>query len=237
MRRYLTGRRSGFTLVELMIVIAVVVLLMAVLVASFTGVFSSRDKGIAKSTIEMLKANISSYEARWGAPPPSTLSQLGTLSRVPDLVDVNQTNTGIEAMVVALRSNREGGPYLDADLLANDERRTNLDADEMLPEVLAPEAMDIEGSPELFELVDPWGNPYVYLNMTDIRQGTIEEEIILADGSTIELDVTRMQELFKHPVTGQYPKGYVLWSFGEDGVNDYGRGDDITSWPKYDEQE
>jgi len=25
----------------------------------------------------------------------------------------------------------------------------------------------------------------------------------------------------------------VIWSFGEDGINQYGLGDDITSWPKY----
>jgi len=28
----------------------------------------------------------------------------------------------------------------------------------------------------------------------------------------------------------------VIWSFGEDGINQYGLGDDITSWPKYEEE-
>jgi hypothetical protein len=135
---------------------------------------------------------------------------------------------GIETMVMALRSRDHGGPFLDAKLFGNDSFRKNSDGDSLTDNVF-----NVEGSLDLFEMVDPWGTPYVYLNMNDVMNGTVKEKIQSEDGTSEELKVNELQEKLKHPTTGQYPKGYVIWSFGPDKKNDYGRGDDITSWPKY----
>ncbi|HRJ78111.1 MAG: prepilin-type N-terminal cleavage/methylation domain-containing protein [Planctomycetaceae bacterium] len=221
--------RRGFTLIELMIVIAIIVVIAGVLVASFGGVFSKRDDAVAKTTIETLSSNIQSFQGRWHSYPPGSVEALSVMARsaIP-VADPNEVNCGIEALVLALRSRKNGGAYLSADLFANDEYRKNTDAD-----TLMDDPFDIDGSRDLFEIVDPWGTPYVYVNMNELRNGKVKQSIQLEDGTVVELNLTEMQEKLKHPTTGQYPTGYAIWSFGADKKNDYGRGDDVTSWPKY----
>ncbi|MCC6465491.1 MAG: type II secretion system protein [Planctomycetes bacterium] len=229
--------RHGFTLVELLIVIGIIVLLMSVLFFSFRGAFSSRDEARATATIETLRGNLESFEARWGVSPPGNLKDLSALTRTMNLMPPNDLNEGIETLVLALRMQREGGPYLDGELFADDGRRSNLDADNVLPEVAGPGGLDLpeDSSPELFEVLDPWGNPLVYVNIAELRQGVGQQSVQLASGEVVVIDLTTAQEKLRHPVTGQFPAGYAIWSFGEDGVNDYGRGDDITSWAKYED--
>ncbi|MCA8914226.1 MAG: type II secretion system protein [Planctomycetes bacterium] len=231
--------RHGFTLIEIMIVVGIIILLAAVLLVSFSGVFSKSKQAQTKTTIETLKANVESYQAKWGVPPPSNLAELGILAGYPALADPNKENIGIEALVLALRSKREQGPYLDPGLLQDEKRRTNLDIDTVLEEAVAPENLDLEegSARDLFEIADAWGNPLVYVDMKTVRAGNFAYDITMADGSRTRIDATACQDALRHPVTGQYPTGYVIWSFGEDGINDYGRGDDITSWPKYEVEE
>ncbi|MCB9893208.1 MAG: type II secretion system protein [Planctomycetes bacterium] len=230
---------SGFTLIEILVVVGIIILLAAVLLVSFSGVFSKSKEAQTKTTIETLKANVESFQAKWGVPPPSNLSELGLLTQYPALADPNKDNIGIEALVLALRSRREQGPYLDMPLLNDEKRRTNLDGDTVLEEAAAPEHLDLEdgSARELFEIADAWGNPLVYVDIKTVRAGNFSYDVLLADGSRTRIDATALQDALRHPVTGQYPTGYVIWSFGEDGVNDYGRGDDITSWPKYEVEE
>jgi prepilin-type N-terminal cleavage/methylation domain-containing protein len=228
--------RQGFTLVEILIAVSIIILLAAVLLVSFSGAFSKSKQAQTKATIETLKANADTFQSRWGIPPPANLSELGALVDYPALADPNKHNVGIEALVLALRSKREGGPYLDAPLFQDDTRRMNLDMDSALEPAMGQNYLDIEqgSSRELFEIVDAWGNPLVYLDMKSVMRG-FNFEVNLANGGSITIDATAAQDALRHPVTGQLPQGYVIWSFGEDGVNNYGLGDDVTSWEKYDE--
>jgi len=229
----------GFTLVEIMVVVAIIILLASVLLVSFSGVFSKSENAQATATIETLKSNIANFQSAWGPAPPGNLQDLGTLVGYPALTDPNKDNVGIEALVLALRSKRERGPYLDGPLFQDDERRTNLDIDSVLESACAPRYLDIEDgtSRELFEIVDPWGNPFVYIDANSLNLGGFQYNVTKGDGSTVVITATEAQDALRHPVTGAYPTEYALWSFGEDGINDYGRGDDVTSWPKYDDVE
>ena len=231
------GRR-GFTLVEIMVVIGIILLLASVLLVSFTGVFSKSKAAQTTATIETLKSGVEGYQTRWGRPPPSNMHDLGILVNYPSLVDPNNRNVGIETLVLALRSKREQGPYMDGPLMQDDKRRTNLDVDTTMEEVAAPDYLDLEegSSIDLFEIVDAWGNPLVYIDTTTLMQGNFQYEVTLASGETTTINATEAQDALRHPTTGQFPTGYVIWSFGEDGVNNYGRGDDITSWAKYDDE-
>lgn len=235
----LAGRhgRQGFTLIELLIVIGIIVLLMTVLFFSFRGAFSSRDEARATATISTLQGNLASFETRWGVSPPGNLKDLATLTRTLNLVATNDTNEGIETLVLALRMQREGGPYLDGELFADDSRRGNLDTDDVLAEVIGQGALDLpeDSTRDLFEILDPWGNPFVYVNIAELRQGVGQQSVQLASGEVVVIDLTTAQEMLRNPGTGQFPTGYAIWSFGEDGKNDYGRGDDITSWTKYED--
>jgi prepilin-type N-terminal cleavage/methylation domain-containing protein len=231
------GRR-GFTLIEIMVVIGIILLLAAVLLVSFSGVFSKSKKAQTTATIETLKTGVEGYQNRWGRPPPSNLRDLGALVGYPSLADPNNQNLGIETLVLALRSRREQGPYMDGPLMQDDKRRTNLDNDSFLDEAGAEDFLNIEqgSANDLFEIVDAWGNPLVYIDATTLMQGNFKYNVTLADGSTTSIDATEAQNALRHPTTGQFPTGYVIWSFGENGENEYGRGDDITSWPKYEDE-
>jgi prepilin-type N-terminal cleavage/methylation domain-containing protein len=227
--------RRGFTLIEILIVVAIVLLLASVLFVSFSGVMGRSDAARATATIETLKSNIDAFSANWGPPPPANMQDLAALMAPGQSFAANEQNEGIEALVLALRSRLNGGPFLDRNLFNDDERRTNLDMDRVSEAAL--NALDIEEgtSAELFEIVDPWGNPLIYVNIRELQQGRGNQTITLASGERIEISAAEALEALRHPVTGQLPGGYALWSLGPNGINEYGRGDDITSWPKYTE--
>lgn len=229
----------GFTLIEIMIVIAIIVLLMAVLVVSFSGVFSKSENAQATATIETLKSNIAGFETAWGVAPPASLNDLGQLVGYPALQDPNKENVGIEALVLALRSRRERGPYLDEPMFQDDKRRTNMDVDTVVEAACAPNFLDIDegASRDLFEIVDPWGNPFVYIDQNTLQRGNFNYTVMKADGSSETINATQAQDALRHPTTGSFPPSYALWSFGENGINEYGRGDDVVSWSKYEETE
>lgn len=227
----------GFTLIEILIVVAIIILLAAVLLVSFSGVFSKSENAQATATIETLKSNIANFQTRWGPAPPASLNDLGVMVGYPALQDPNKENIGIEALVLALRSRREQGPYLDAPLFQDDERRTNLDIDTMVEAACAPNYLDIEDGTarDLFEIVDPWGNPYVYIDLNTLNRGGFAYSVTKGDGSTVMITAAEAQDALRHPTTGAFPPEYALWSFGENGENEYGRGDDVVSWSKYEE--
>jgi prepilin-type N-terminal cleavage/methylation domain-containing protein len=233
----MTTRNSkrGFTLIELMIVIGIILLLVAVIAISFGGVFGKRDEALATATISTLQSNLSSFESKWGVYPPGTLQQLGDLTRTLNLLEVNDTNRGNETMMLALRSRREGGPYLDQKLFSDAARVGNMDNDTFLADAMAATGLDLpdDASTDLFELLDPWGNPFIYVNINDVRAGLVQDRITLISGETIDITAIECQEKLRHPVTGEFPVGYALWSVGENGINEYGGGDDVTSWAKY----
>src|SRR5690606_41082235 len=187
-------------------------------------------------TVQTLKANIASFSSRWGVAPPGNMTDLGALmSHGVPLAAPNRESEGIETLVLALRSRKQQGPYLDRDLFNDDTRRTNLALDQFVETAMPATALDIEEgtSRDLYEIIDAWGNPLVYLNIVELRQGRMNQNVTLADGTTARIDATEAQNALRHPATGQFPSEYALWSFGPDGINNYGRGDDITSWPKY----
>ena len=221
-------QKQGFTLVEILVVVAIIGLLVSVLAVAVLGPLAKADKAKCEAVIRGLQANIESFQARWATYPPGDAGRLGQLVNSPLLTEQNTTNRGIEALVVALRARVRGGPYIDQALFADDSVRTNYDADSF-----GDDKLDIDGTQEFFELVDPWGTPYVYLDINTVMNGKVEDTIQLMDRSTSMLEPGKCAELLRHPTTGMYPVGYVLWSFGPDKKNDYGRGDDITSWPKY----
>jgi len=233
------ARDRAFTLIELMVVIGVILLLIVVIAASFGGAFGRSDRARAQATIEVLKSNIQSFETRWGQPPPSTLQGLAELTRALNLNDPNATNQGIETLVLALRSGREGGPYLAPEVFNDNARIGNLDNDTFSATAMTPAGLDLpdDAANDLFEILDPWGNPFIYVNMAELRAGRAKDSIQVANGEITELDMFKVRELLQNPKTKDYPQGFALWSTGANGINEFGRGDDITSWPKYEDDE
>lgn len=204
----------SFTLIELLIVISIISLLSGLAVV---GVISAIEKGRENRTqilIENLKAALEAFEAAEGEYPPSSLMNWQYTS--------NGLNDGIEAAVVLVRTQLNGGPHWDVS--ENQDAIANLDSDSA-PDVCMD--YDVAGNQEAFEIIDPWGNPLVYVAQVDGGyQGAWSYNA--ADGTTVTVQPMPMA------TTDTYPPNYMIWSFGPNGENENGRGDDITSWKKSD---
>jgi prepilin-type N-terminal cleavage/methylation domain-containing protein len=229
--------RRGFTLVELMVVILIIALLAGVLGVAVVSVFGSGKKTEAESTIRMLSSAITSFETLNKTLPASSISALSMqYDPASAAMDFNATNKGIEALLYSLRAKglSSGRLLSDEDF---DRLRCNTD-DEGGAELLAVDFLNAAGTPLLWEVRDPWGNPYVYVNFED-ETGMVGLDPILSvmrdDKTIVEVDLQVLKDSLMDPVTGSSrAKRYALWSFGADGENNYGRGDDIVSWVKFD---
>lgn len=235
-RRFRQSR--GFTLVELMVVILIIALLAGVLGVAVVAVFGSGKKAEAEGTVKTLSGAIASFETFYHMPPPGSITALGALLDPASAVtDYNPTNKGIEALVYALRAQGtvSGKLISDEDF---DRLRINTDGEDGA-ELLPVDFLNAGGNPLLWEFRDPWGNPLVYVNFRD-RTGPAGIDPVISvmrgDGTTVEIDLQTLEDNLKDPATGQSrAKSFALWSFGPDGENNFGRGDDIVSWVKFDD--
>jgi hypothetical protein len=94
-----------------------------------------------------------------------------------------------------------------------EENPAERDAQLRRPPIAAPPpgvAPDPESAP--FVLLDPWGN-FLHYRVWEQRQ-VLEKKSVVGDP-------TRQVRC---------GSAYEIWSNGPDGINDYGEGDDITSW-------
>ena len=223
-------RTSAFTLLELMVVITIIVVLAGVLVVGISSAFGRAGEHETKTMIDTLSAGVGRFETRYRFYPPSSISRLSTFfGAAPPEFDPNETNMGIEAVVMALRTRRNGGPFLDNALLA--QRTSNTDSDEVITNFT-----NVEGEIKLFEIRDYWENPLVYVNLDDLNParnpnaaGSIY--IVGKNGGQQAIQLAELNTALIDSETGVVrAKGYAIWSFGPDGINDYGNGDDIASW-------
>ncbi len=202
--------RNGFTLIELLVVISIISILAAMSVVGIMAALGDSDKAQCKMMIEDLKAALESYQMNNGGEYPPTMFE-----RInQDIASDNMTNSGIETCLLLLRS--KGFP-----MESYQDRLGNLDADENQP---AYEFFGFNVTRyELFELLDPWGNPFVYIPAPEYDD---EFEYSTAEGETVIVRARKMAMM------QEFPQGYMIWSFGPDGINQDGKGDDITSWAK-----
>ena len=224
--------QNGFTLVELMVVILVLGILGGVLSVAVYSAFSKSGEAETQSIIETLGSGVDRFNMRWHYYPQASLYQLSTgMSRNGFVVGApNSTNEGIECLVMALRTREGGGPFIGNEFLT--QYQSNTDADE-----ITDNFANIEGNLKLFEIRDGWLNPLVYVNLLDLKVNPALKSIPITikcdDGPDQIIDLNELEAKLVDPETGlAVAKGWCIWSFGPDGINDYGRADDITSWPK-----
>ncbi len=201
----------GFTIVELLVVIAVIGVLTAIAFPVLAGVKRGQKSKATKLLIENLKLKIEEYAADFGDYPPSNPKVLGLPS--------NGTNDGIECLVRCLTTKRKKGPYYEAP----EEQLKNTDSDKLVSGNPTDSVMTTR---ELFELVDAFGNPLVYIHNADYDSG---QKVRLGDengeGETIVVKAAKSAK------TGQY---HGLRSFQLMSVGPYPQvdrtDDDVTSW-------
>lgn len=209
--------RGAFTLLELLIVISIIAVLGGMAIVGVQAALNQSKVSRTETMIQALVSGLKNYEAKTGGAVRGSLDEYANLG----FSDPNDINTGIETLLVVLRTTRYGEPFIDITSFAN--ALQNADQD-FAPDVY--EALGIESDKhDLFELVDPWGNPLVYVPASRYHESFT---VMNADGDIIEVKPMPLAS------TGTFPEGYMIWSFGPNGINENGRGDDITSWPKSD---
>ncbi|MEZ0227769.1 MAG: type II secretion system protein [Planctomycetota bacterium] len=206
-----SSRRQGFTIVELLVVIAVIGVLTAISFPVLSSVRRGQKAKATKVLIENLKLKIEEYAADFGDFPPSNPKLLGLPS--------NGTNDGIECLVRCLSTKRKKGPYYEAP----EEQLKNTDSDKLVSGNPTESYMTTR---ELFELADSFGNPLVYFHNADY-DGT--QKVQLGDENGAGDTVTAKAS--KSAKTGQFHgiRSFQLKSLGAN-PHDDGADDDITSW-------
>jgi prepilin-type N-terminal cleavage/methylation domain-containing protein len=206
MKTSLLGR-GGFTLIEIMVVIAI----LATLIASgslMIGIAMKKQKKMTTegrlqalaSAIEQLRSN-----DQLGRYPPTQISKLKITGFDGSKFggEPNATNLGIETLYVVFRL-----PGINVMPPGLDDAIENTDDDK----ALAP--LGKLAKSDLFEYVDAWGNPIVYINSTDYRSPEKVEQYVLGNEARENVKVAPR----KNEKSGEVERGdsYQLFSIGAD---------------------
>lgn len=199
--RPLPTRRSGFTLLELMVVIVIVGILMGALLTSGGSLF--RDSKVKKTSVRLdtLATMIREYRQIEGVFPND---------RLPTGVNNGAMNSNSEALFLELFAVNYSGQRPDQDWLLN------TDGD------LTSKSLTILPVRDLFEICDTWGNPILYFE--SLHYGDVAQVM----AGTDEMFEEQTVDAAKNARTGAYqqPNGFQLISAGEDGT--FGTEDDIV---------
>lgn len=200
-------RRSGFTLVELLVVIAVIAVLTGLALPAISAVRTRSQVRETEATLDRIKLALATYQNDFGDYPPSIGRPLG--------LQLNGSNDGAELMLRCLSTRARSGPYLQLD----DRMLGNTDGDRLRSG--ADPTRSSFGTPDLLEPLDSWQNPIVYIHNTQYDAGG---NAVLREGGLAAVPAS------KSPETKQYHglTTFQLWSAGPDGQA--GTDDDIRRW-------
>lgn len=204
--------RNAFTLIEMLVVVAIIAILFGLSLAAYSGVNSRARISATQTTIETMKQALESYSNDFGDYPPSNPKRAGLTG--------NGSNDGIECLVRCLTTTKKNGPYGES--LFQDKQLENIDNDTTTKN--GPSSS--YSVPTLHELVDAWGQPFIYLHNKDYKKGHFVT--LITDKGTERSAVKGA----KSEKTGQYQSltSFQIWSVGPNGKNENGGGDDIASW-------
>lgn len=207
MKVSLRGRDGGFTLIEVMVVIAII----ASLIGAGSLMLSIAQKKQAKTkTAQALNALGAALEQlrsndQLGRYPPTQISKLtfpgfdgSKFGGQP-----NATNIGIETIYVVFRL---PGISVMPQGLDDEAAIGNTDGDNALS------AVGKLAKTDLFEYLDAWGNPLVYLSASDYKDPSKVADYVLKDGTPVKV------EPLKNEKTGEFvrPDSFQLMSIGPD---------------------
>lgn len=216
MTREATRMQGGFTLVELLVVIAIIAVLGTIGLTMLMGARRDAEDLEAEAFIKSVSASIEQYRQQRdiGVYPPTSLENLPAAGKL-----ANRTNMGIEALCVALNSTKFKSEHL-YDMY--DQYIVNEDSDSTSKPLTAV------ASTELFEMADPWGNPYVYFNAIDYKEATVRQyRAVPEEGGDFEIVSVKP---WSNPKTKAFynKSSFQLFSAGPD--LRFNTEDDIGNW-------
>lgn len=204
-----SNRESGFTLIEVMIVIGILSLLMTALWPSISRALGASEEGETRTRMMELRAAIEEFHREYGFYPSDDFANFGDeieIKAKPDGI-----NTGIESLVMFL----SWKPNARMDLSDNEAWLANTDGDKNSVEIPGLQRND------KVEVVDAWGNPFAYF--TSHNYG--KSQTVRLGGEAGDDVIVRA---YKNPNSKGYlaPRTYQLISAGEDFA--FNTEDDLT---------
>jgi prepilin-type N-terminal cleavage/methylation domain-containing protein len=198
-------RRSGFTLLELMVVLVIISMLAAAFLVVGAGVFSTSQATKCHSRLQQLAVMIEAYRTAEGAYPDD---------RLPSGLAMNSQNAGSEALYLAFFDPKYLGESPNQDWLVNTDGDQTTRTQTRL------------GSRDLWEIGDVWGNPIAYFESLHYA----ETELVFVAGPEeqdpeLQAVAARKDE---RTVGFEEPGKFQLVSAGEDGF--FGTEDDLTHY-------
>lgn len=200
----------AFTLIELLVTMGIMMVLVGILVP---GVMMARRQAKVRQAglkIQELRMALEAYVGDFGDYPPTTLKDVG--------LSTNKKNDGIESLVACLATTKRSGPYLDFD---DPDSLANIDGDKVVD--FNESHFSNRGA---FELVDPWGNPYIYFHNRDYEGPEVANRYQFQGKKDFRAAPAKSEK------TGNFYgfDSFQLWSAGPNGKNENGEGDDVPSW-------
>jgi prepilin-type N-terminal cleavage/methylation domain-containing protein len=204
----------GFTLAELLVVIGIIAILASIILPVIGKVQDEARRKADKANLLQLRTALGTYEQDWQDYPPTLLKDLGFRGGKP-------TNQGIESVVATLSSEKRGSRYYEF----ADDMLGNTDEDKV-PQTLAKLTGSYIQSSELFEVVDSFGNPFVYIHHRDYAKPEGGSQYLGEDGLSRTIAPQRSEKTKEWFGAGEFQ----MWGFGPNGENENGSGDDVATW-------
>lgn len=151
----------GFTIIEMLAVMAIIAILVAIAVPAYMAVQKSSMKQTARSELESMKVGLASLRNDFGALPPSDDSPMGLYLKSLPETDVYRNGRVLH---------RAGAPYAEIPAKRMVRAGTSFDFS-TLPAGLWSQLEDSSGNAlvlsDYYQFRDPFGNPYRYVVTTD----------------------------------------------------------------------
>ena len=204
-------RTAGFTLIEILVVVAIIAAMLGGISLMIGKASGARTRLAASGQVSTLGAAIERLASpeQLGMYPPTRLEMLigpGSMGPVGKRLGNggNDTNCGIETVYVAVRLKGVNVPVEGFD---SEDAIKNLDDDK------ANEAAPGMANATLYEYIDPWGNPLVYINSRDYKDMKKVEQYVLGDGQVVKVAPRMLPN-------GEFARAttFQLFSMGPDGV-------------------
>jgi prepilin-type N-terminal cleavage/methylation domain-containing protein len=209
----------GFSFVEILVVMGIIAVLVGIGIGVYAMVIRKTPMLKAQAQVDKLRNGAEAWKRFFKAYPPSDLNRLAVATGMPIKIPgrLNTTNTGIEALYLALHL-----PAVDFNPDIQEHERGNLDDDRL------DKALTRDGNAELFEIIDPWGNPYVYFNNTDYEASEKAPPHYSLNEDSEETNAE--PKPWKVGNGFAQPNSFQLFSMGPDGKPN--TPDDVKAWER-----
>jgi prepilin-type N-terminal cleavage/methylation domain-containing protein len=200
-------KESGFTLIEILVVVTVIGVLMGLVALIIPMAFEARDETVTTTRVQEVANAVTQMASpsQLGWYPSAAIERLkgpGGENIGRDVGAGNETNRGIEALVIAIFM--QG---LEMPLDIPDDALQNTDLDKLLKN---PTRLDTD---ERFEIVDAWDNPLVYFSSAEYKNPDAYKKVMMASGEVVDaLPFKTKTGLFVNA------RSFQLFSAGADGI-------------------